>query len=117
MIQHLSQKTSTADYVQRFKEHANNISWNEEALSIIFYRDLKSNVKNKITKKMQYANFDTFIFAVISIDDNWYEKILKNRFEKSTRNKADIYHNKLIRRREDYYRIKEIMIMKLYLWK
>ena len=25
VIQHLSQKTSTVDYVQRFKKHANNI--------------------------------------------------------------------------------------------
>ena len=98
------QKTSTADYIQWFKKHANNISWNDKTLIIIFYRDLKSNVKNKITRKrMQYENFNVFIFATISIDDNYYEKTLKNKFEKSIRDKADIYHDELIRRREDYY--------------
>ena len=102
MIQHLSQKTSTVDYAQWFKKHANNISWNDKALIIMFYRNLKSNVKNEIIKKeVQYANFDVFIFAAISIDDNWYEKTLKNKFEKSMRHKADIHHNKLIRRRAD----------------
>ena len=74
---------------------------------IIFYRDLKSNVKDKIVKKeMQYANFNAFIFAAINIDDNWYEKILKNKFEKSIRDKTIIHHDELIRRWENYYRKK-----------
>ena len=52
---------------------------------------------------MQYANLNAFIFAAINIDNNWYERILKNRFEKSMRDKTDIYHDELIRRRKDYY--------------
>ena len=52
---------------------------------------------------MQYANLDALISTAISIDNNWYERILKNRFEKSMRDRADIYHDELIRRREDYY--------------
>ena len=104
IIQHLSQKTSTIDYVQRFKKHTNNISWNDKTLIIMFYKDLKSNVKDKIIKKeMQYMNLDALIFAVINIDDNWYERILKNRLEKSMRNEVNIHHDELIRREEDYY--------------
>ena len=75
---------------------------------IIFYKDLKSNVKNEIIKKeVQYANLDVFIFAAINIDDNWYERILKDRFERSMRDKINIYYNELIRGREDYYRKKQ----------
>ena len=51
MIQHLLQKTSTVDYAQQFKKHVNNISWNDKILIIMFYRDLKSNIKDKIIKK------------------------------------------------------------------
>ena len=105
MIQHLSQKTSTVDYVQQFKEHANNILQNDKVLIIMFYRNLKSNVKNEIIKKrMQYTNLDTFIFATISIDDNWYKKIFKNKFEKSMRDKINIHRDEIIKRRENYYR-------------
>ena len=53
---------------------------------------------------MQYANLDAFIFAAISINDNCYKRILKNRFEKSMHDKTDIHHDKLIKRRENYYR-------------
>ena len=118
MIQYLLQKTSTVDYAQRFKKYANNISWNDEALIIMFYKDLKSNVKDEIPKKeVQYANFNALIFTAISIDDNWYERVLKDRFEKSICDRANIHHNELIRRREDYYQKNEIMMMKLYLWR
>ena len=118
MIQHLSQKTLTIDYIQRFKQHANNISWNDETLIIIFYRGLKSNVKNKIIRKeVQYASLDALIFVAIDIDDNWYKRILKNRFEKSMRDKINIHHDKLIRRRETIIERNEIMTMRLYLWK
>ena len=37
----------------------------------MFYKNLKSNVKEKIIKKeMQYINFNVFIFATINIDNN-----------------------------------------------
>ena len=67
---------------------------------------------------MQYVNLNALIFAVINIDDNWYKRILKNGFEKNMRDKADIHHDELIRRREDYYRKKQnhddkIMFMKI----
>ena len=57
-------------------------------------------------KEIQYAHLDAFIFVAISIDDNWYKKTLKNKFEKNMRDKVDTHHDKLIRRREDYYRKK-----------
>ena len=53
---------------------------------------------------MQYTNLDVFKSAVINIDNNWYKRILKNKFEKNMRDKADIHHDELIKRREDYYR-------------
>ena len=37
----------------------------------MFYKNLKSNVKNEIIKKdVQYNNFDALIIAAINIDDN-----------------------------------------------
>ena len=37
----------------------------------MFYKDLKSNVKNKIMRKeMQYTHFNAFIFTAINIDEN-----------------------------------------------
>ena len=67
---------------------------------------------------MQYANLDALIFAAINIDDNWYERILKDKFERSMRDRTNIHHDELIRRREDYYRKKqnhddEIIFMKI----
>ena len=85
----------------------------------MFHGDLKSNVKDEITRKeMQYANLDAFIFAAISIDDNWYERILKNKFKKSMHDKVNIHHDELIKRREDYYQKEwnhndEIVFMKI----
>ena len=119
MIQQLLQKIFTIDYIQQFKKHVNNILWNDKALIIMFYKDLKSNVKNEIMRnKMQYVNLNDLIFAVISINNNWYKKILKNWFEKSMRNKTNIHYNELIKCREDYYRKKqnhdnEIVFMKI----
>ena len=67
---------------------------------------------------MQYTSLDAFIFAAISIDDNWYKRILKNKFEKSIRNRANIHYNELIKRQKDYYRKKrnhdnEIVFIKI----
>ena len=67
---------------------------------------------------MQYTNFNIFIFATISINDNWYKRFLKNKFEKNMRDKMNIYYNELIRRREYYYRKRlnhnnEILFMKI----
>ena len=74
----------------------------------MFYRDLKSNVKNEIIKKrMQHINLNIFIFATINIDNNWYKRILKNKFEKNMHDKTDIYYNKLIKYWKDYYRKKK----------
>ena len=55
---------------------------------------------------MQYASLDALIFAAISIDDNWYEKTLEDRFERSMRDRTNTHHDELIRRRGDYYRKK-----------
>ena len=107
VIQYLSQKTSAADYVQRFKKHANNMFWNSETLIIMFYKSLKSNVKNEIMRKdVQYSSLDAFIIAAINIDDNWYKQILKKRFEKKFREKTDIHHEELIRRRSKNFKKK-----------
>ena len=67
---------------------------------------------------MHYTNSDTFIFVAININDNWYKRILKNKFEKNICDKVNIYHDKLIRRRKDYYQKKrnhddEIIFMKI----
>ena len=67
---------------------------------------------------MQYANLNVLIFATINIDDNWYERTLKNRFERNIRDKTKTHHDELIRRRKDYYRRKrnhdnEIIFMKI----
>ena len=113
------QKTLTVDYVQRFKKHTNNISSNDETLIIIFCKDLKNSIKDKIIKKeVQYTNLDALIFAIINIDDNWYERILKNKFEKNICDKADTHYDESIKRWGDYYRKEqnynnEIVFMKI----
>ena len=71
----------------------------------MFYRNSKNNVKDEIIKKeVQYVSFNVFIFAAINIDEKWYERILKDKFEKSMRDKINIHHNELIRRWGDWYR-------------
>ena len=63
---------------------------------------MKNNVKNEITRKnVQYNSLDAFIIAAININDNWYKRILKERFEKEFRKKTNIYNKELIKRRNE----------------
>ena len=68
-------------------------------------------------KDVQYSSLDALIIAAINIDDNWYKRILKERFEKRFREKADIHHEELIKRRDENFKEKshddEITSMKI----
>ena len=84
----------------------------------MFYKNLKSNVKNEIMRKnVQYNSFDALIIAAINIDDNWYKRILKKWFEKELREKVNTHHEKLIKWRNENFKEKshddETRLMKI----
>ena len=84
----------------------------------MFYKDLKSNVKNEIMRKdVQYNSLDALIIATINIDDNWYKWILKKRFERELRKKTNTHHEELIKRKDENFKEKlhddEITSMKI----
>ncbi len=81
VIQHLTQRTSAADYAARFQEYANLIEWNDAALITMFRRDLKNNLKNKIIyNKRSINNMFDLIEVVIDLDNKLYKKAIKKRY-------------------------------------
>lgn len=79
-VQTLRQKTSAADYAAEFQEYSNVLDWNDEALTTMFRRGLKENVKDEL---MRYGGtvdtLDKLIEAAVELDDKLYQRAMEKK--------------------------------------
>ncbi|KAI6813192.1 hypothetical protein KC342_g16956 [Hortaea werneckii] len=80
VIQHLVQKTSASQYTAKFREYSCKTGWNDQALTTMYYRGLKDNVKDELMRSGAAQNtLDRMIEAAIEIDDKLYERQQEKR--------------------------------------
>ena len=81
-IQHLTQRTSAADYAARFQEQANLTEWDNAALMTMFRRGLKDNVKDELIRwGGELKNLNHLIEAAVELDDKLYERAMEKRYD------------------------------------
>jgi len=91
VIQHLTQRTSAAEYAARFQKYANLIEWDDAALMTMFRRGLKNNLKNEIMRDdRSISDMFDLIEVVIDLDDKLYERAIKKRYDQS-RERAETF--------------------------
>jgi len=82
VIQHLTQRTSAAEYAARFQEYANLIEWDDAALMIMFRRGLKDNLKDEIMRDgRSISDMFDLIEVAIDLDDKLYERAMEKRYD------------------------------------
>ena len=80
-VQHLTQRTSAADYAARFQEQANLTKWDDATLMTMFQQRLKDNVKDKLMRDGAQANdLQTLIERTIDLDDRLYKRNMEKRY-------------------------------------
>jgi hypothetical protein len=82
VIQHLTQRTSAANYAARFQKYANLTKWDDVALMTMFRRGLKDNLKDELMRDGRSISdmFDLIMIA-IDLDDKLYERAMKKRYD------------------------------------
>lgn len=89
VIQHLTQKTSAADYAAKFQEYAQITDWDDEALQVMFRRGLKDAVKDELMRDgRRVETMGELVKVVIDIDDKLYERALEKRYDSKSTGKA-----------------------------
>jgi len=82
VIQHLTQRTSAAEYAARFQEYANLIEWDDAALMTMFRRGLKDNLKDEIMRDgRSISDMSDLIEVAIDLDDKLYERAMEKRYD------------------------------------
>jgi hypothetical protein len=82
VIQHLTQRTSAAEYAARFQEYANLIKWDDVALMTMFRRGLKDNLKDEIMRDgRSISDMFDLIEVAIDLDDKLYERAMEKRYD------------------------------------
>ncbi len=82
VVQHLSQRTSAADYAARFQEYANLTEWDDAALMTMFRRGLKDNLKDELMRDGRSINdMSDLIMVAIDLDDKLYERAMEKRYD------------------------------------
>ena len=83
-IQHLTQRTSAADFAARFQEQANLTEWDDAALMSMFRRGLKDNVKDELIRwGGELKDLNQLIEAAVELDDKLYERAMEKRYDGS----------------------------------
>ena len=77
-LQKLTQGGSAADYSAKFQRLATKTQWNDEALVAGFYRGLKENIKDDLTRMdSRPTTLAGMIETAIRIDNRYYERKLE----------------------------------------
>ncbi|KAI7517710.1 hypothetical protein KC331_g21573, partial [Hortaea werneckii] len=80
VIQHLTQKTSASQYTAKFREYSGKTGWNDQALTTMYYRGLKDNVKDELMRSgAAQDTLERMIQAAIEVDDKLYERQQEKR--------------------------------------
>ncbi|CAA77890.1 putative gag homologue [Cladosporium fulvum T-1 virus] len=89
VIQHLTQKTSTAEYAAKFQEYAQLTDWDDEALQVMYRRGLKEHVKDELMRDgRKIDGLGDLVQVTIDLDDKLYERAMERRYDSKVSGKA-----------------------------
>src|ERR1700761_6344217 len=81
----LKQRGSAGMYAAEFKRISSKLDWGDQALQVQFYRGLRDDVKDELSKEPRPDDFHLYVERAILIDNRLYERRLERagpRFEK-----------------------------------
>ncbi|SPC61966.1 uncharacterized protein UHOD_12133 [Ustilago sp. UG-2017b] len=78
-IEALSQTTSVANYLTQFRQLQMTLNWGEDAMAWFFYRGLKENVKDDLSRSGKPTDLETLIQRSLEIDNRIAKRISEKR--------------------------------------
>ncbi|SPC67975.1 uncharacterized protein UHOD_12199 [Ustilago sp. UG-2017b] len=78
-IEALSQTTSVANYLTQFCQLQMILNWGEDAMAWFFYRGLKENVKDDLSRSAKPTDLETLIQRSLEIDNCTAERISEKK--------------------------------------
>ncbi|SOV02793.1 uncharacterized protein UDID_18033 [Ustilago sp. UG-2017a] len=78
-IKVLSQTTSVANYLTQFRWLQMTLNWDEDAMAWFFYRGLKENVKDDLSRAGKPTDLETLIQRSLKIDNRIAERISEKK--------------------------------------
>lgn len=85
----LRQTTTATLYATEFRQHASHLAWGEAALVYQFYKGLKSEVQDEISRLGRPESLNEMIELAVTIDNRLFER----RIEKNTGTTKAPYHS------------------------
>ncbi|SOV07548.1 uncharacterized protein UDID_19213 [Ustilago sp. UG-2017a] len=78
-IEVLSQTTSVANYLTQFRRLQMTLNWDEDAMAWFFYRGLKENVKDDLSRAGKPTDLETLIQRSLEINNRIAERISEKK--------------------------------------
>ncbi|SOV02229.1 uncharacterized protein UDID_19148 [Ustilago sp. UG-2017a] len=78
-IEALAQTTSVANYLTQFRQLQMTLNWGEDAMAWFFYRGLKENVKDDLSRSGKPTDLETLIQRSLKIDNRIAERISEKK--------------------------------------
>ncbi|SOV03415.1 uncharacterized protein UDID_18660 [Ustilago sp. UG-2017a] len=78
-IEALAQTTSVANYLTQFRQLQMTLNWGEDAMAWFFYRGLKENVKDDLSRSGKPTDLETLIQRSLEIDNRIAERISEKK--------------------------------------
>ena len=78
-IEVLSQTTSVANYLTQFRQLQMTLNWGEDAMAWFFYRGLKENIKDDLSRSGKPTDLETLIQRSLEIDNHIAERISERK--------------------------------------
>ncbi|SPC67464.1 uncharacterized protein UHOD_11753 [Ustilago sp. UG-2017b] len=78
-IEALSQTTFVANYLTQFRQLQMTLNWGEDAMAWFFYRGLKENVKDDLSRSGKPTDLETLIQRSLEIDNRIAERISEKK--------------------------------------
>ncbi|SPC60870.1 uncharacterized protein UHOD_11176 [Ustilago sp. UG-2017b] len=78
-IEALSQTTSVANYLTQFRQLQMTLNWGEDAMAWFFYRGLKENVKDDLSRSGKPTDLETLIQRSLEINNYIAERISEKK--------------------------------------
>ena len=69
-LEHLKQKKSAFIYMMNFRQIISILDWNDEVYVLLFYQELKDEIKNELAKIEWSDNLDKMIKIAVQIDNH-----------------------------------------------
>ncbi|SOV08288.1 uncharacterized protein UDID_17342 [Ustilago sp. UG-2017a] len=78
-IEALAQTTSVANYLTQFRQLQMTLNWGEDAMAWFFYRGLKENVKDDLSRSGKPTDLETLIQRSLEINNRIAERISEKK--------------------------------------